>query len=131
MKKFTFLLLLLAGCANDRYFVGYFGQQPNWPTRPGGFAKIVKGIPIYGLNEYPARPYDVLGYAISSDEVMLADLAKTHHADAAILVLVNRRNPGINVDWSHDTNNGGNVNISRTPFAETHAKALLIQYRQH
>lgn len=55
---FVFGLLLFTGCATAT-FSPYIGQQQNWPTAQGTFARHVRGIDIFeGL---PARPYEVVG----------------------------------------------------------------------
>ena len=54
-----FVLFLLSGCGTTA-FHPYVGQQHNWPTSPGGFAKPGTTIPVY--HRWPPRPYIVLGF---------------------------------------------------------------------
>ena len=54
-----FVLFLLSGCGTTA-FHPYVGQQHNWPTSPGAFAKPGTAIPVY--HGWPPRPYIVLGF---------------------------------------------------------------------
>ncbi len=102
MKPFLSLVLapcvlaLLVGCATKAVtYERYAGAQSNWPTEATAKSHIVDGIEIFDLDQYPSRPYEVVGKAqiavaygynsLAQEEPKLAALCKSKHANAALL----------------------------------------------
>jgi hypothetical protein len=79
------LFAFLCGCATTNY-LPYTGEQQDWPISPGTFTSTYDGVTIYhGL---PPKPYDVLGKVVVEDssDRSLCWQAKSHSADAVIIV---------------------------------------------
>jgi hypothetical protein len=75
---------LLTACGTPNYhFTAYVGQQRNWTTSPGSYVKIVEDVQIY--NQYPSKPYELVGAVNVGSEKALARAVKFYHADAAII----------------------------------------------
>jgi hypothetical protein len=82
------VLSLFSGCAAVSYSP-YVGEQPECPTSPGAFVKVVKGVPIY--RGYPSKPYIVLGHlTITGDpgsiETQTVWAAQKYEADAVLFI---------------------------------------------
>lgn len=86
MKKLPLLTLLAltAGCHHVQYSP-YTGQQTQWPTAPGAFARDHAGILIY--HGPPEKPYAVLGEFTGVDmgDRSLASLARSKGGDAVFV----------------------------------------------
>jgi lipoprotein NlpI len=115
------LLTLLCGCGTGYTFVPYIGQQQNWTTQPGAYAKVVNNTTLYSPGQFPERPYIVVGAVATDSEGNVVKAAHDQHADAA-LIISNSKLP-----------NGalavGNDNFTwAIPLTKSEVRACLIKY---
>ncbi|HEY3860940.1 MAG TPA: hypothetical protein VGO59_03555 [Verrucomicrobiae bacterium] len=114
--------LLLCGCGPDYNFTPWNGPQQNWSTGPGGYVRMVDNVAIYSPNQYPSRPYYVVGAVSTDSEENVAEAVRDKHADAALLSTETTRRTG-SIAWAAPGVYG------ETPITKTVITANIIKYR--
>ena len=79
------LLVVLCGCGAGYDFSPYYGQQQNWQTQAGGYAKMVDKVTLYPPGQFPARPYIIIGSVSAHGEDGVAHAVHEQQADAALI----------------------------------------------
>ena len=116
------LALCFCGCGPGYNFSPYVGQQQNWTTGPGGYVRMVDGVPFFAPGQYPPQPYYVLGAVSTDSEDNLAKAAHKQHADAVLISGEASYRTG-SVAWAAP----GVAGV--TPLTSTKITANLIKYK--
>jgi hypothetical protein len=116
------LALFLCGCGPGYTFTPWSGPQSNWSTGPAGYVRTVENVPFFSPQQYPPRPYYVLGAVTTDDEKNVAKAVRDQHADAAIISAEVVRRTG-SVAWAAP----GVYGV--TPLTSKTITANIIKYR--
>jgi hypothetical protein len=137
MRPLSILLLCFTlGCATVSYSP-YVGDQPECPTSPGAFVKVVRGMPIY--RGYPNKPYIILGHlSITGDpdsiETQTIWAAQKHNADAVLFLDQSTAYAGsVNTGSGNATVVGNSVIATGTgvsiPIQKATLTGILIRFK--
>jgi hypothetical protein len=116
------LALFLCGCGPGYTFTPWTGPQNSWSTGPAGFIRTVDNVPFFSAQQYPPRPYYLLGAVTTDDEKNVAKAVRDQHADAAIISAEVVRRTG-SVAWAAP----GVYGV--TPLTSKTITANIIKYR--
>jgi len=115
------LLTVLCGCGAGYTFVPYIGQQQNWTTQPGAYAKVVNKATLYAPGQFPDRPYILIGSVATDSEGNVAKAVHDQHADAA-LIFSDRKSPNGAIAIGNDKF------AWAIPLTKSEVQAGLIKY---